>query len=290
MSSLDELIETSTSLAERTKDLYRECVAEFVAFAGTDLGAYTLAVVERWLFELRKERKPQTVNVYRKAIRFASRRFAKHQLGPDFAAATEKVKVQPSESREPLTYEEAQLLLATCDAGDLVDLRDRALIILALRSGLRRGGLRALEMERVRPPKITTINKGGALITFEADAETFTVLGAWFDCLRQLGVQGGRVFLNVRKGKVRGAMSAFQIWKVFDRRAKQAGIRHVFPHLARHSTVTWLREAGKSSAEVSKLTGQTERTIENIYTHVRTRGAVGEALPSLFKKGAGTEK
>ena len=49
--------------------------------------------------------------------------------------------------------------------------------------------------------------------------------------------------------------------------------------------MTWLREAGKSSAEVSKLTGQTERTIENIYTHVRTRGAVGEALPSLFEKG-----
>lgn len=55
-------------------------------------------------------------------------------------------------------------------------------------------------------------------------------------------------------------------------------------HLARHSTVTWLREEGKSAAEVSKLTGQTERTIENIYTHVRTRGAVGAALPSLMKK------
>jgi hypothetical protein len=48
--------------------------------------------------------------------------------------------------------------------------------------------------------------------------------------------------------------------------------------------VTWLREEGKSSAEVSKLTGQTERTIENIYTHVRTRGAIGDVLPSLFKK------
>lgn len=284
MPSLDELIETSTSLAERTKDLYRECVAEFVAFAGTDSSAYTLAVVERWLFELGKERKPQTVNVYRKAIRFAARRFAKHKLGPDFAVEAEKVKAQPPEPREPLTYDEAQRLLAACDGDELDDLRDRALIILALRSGLRRGGLRALEMERVRPPKITTTNKGGALITFEADVETLAALGAWIDRLRQLGVQGGRVFLNVRKGKVRGTMSAFQIWKVFDRRAKQAGIRHVFPHLARHSTVTWLREAGKSSAEVSKLTGQTERTIEDIYTHVRTRGAVGEALPSLFKK------
>ena len=289
MTSLDELIETSTSLAERTKELYRECVAHFVTFAGTDASAYTLATVERWLFELRKKRQPQTVNVYRKAIRFASRRFAKHDLGPDFAAKAEKVKTLSSKPREPLTYEEAQLLLATCDSDDLINIRDRALIILALRSGLRRGGLRALKIAGVRPPKITTINKGGEPITFEADVETLMALGVWIERLRKLGVSTGNVFLNIQDDEISGVMSAFQIWKVFDKRAKQAGIRHVFPHLARHSTVTWLREAGKSSAEVSKLTGQTERTIENIYTHVRTLGAVGEALPSLFKKGTKEE-
>ena len=283
--SLVELIETSTSLAERTKELYAECVAAFVTFAGSDASAYTSAAVEDWIADLinKKQLRPQTANVYRKAIRYASKRFAKRG-GKDFAADVEKIKQQPSDPREPLSYEEAQKLLATCEGDDLVDVRDRALIVLALRSGLRRGGLRALEMSGLRPPKITTVNKGGANITFEADAETFAALDTWLACLRRLGVTKGPVFLSARKGKIRGSMSAFQIWKVFDSRAKQAGIRHVFPHLARHSTVTWLREEGKSSAEVSKLTGQTERTIENIYTHVRTHGAVSDALPSLFKK------
>jgi integrase len=128
------------------------------------------------------------------------------------------------------------------------------------------------------------VNKGGGRITFEADAETLAALEEWRQRLAALGVTSGRVFRAVRGEKIRGAMSAFQIWRVFDARAKLAKIRHVFPHLARHSTVTWLREEGKSSAEVSKLTGQTERTIENVYTHVRTRGAVGDAMPSLFKK------
>jgi hypothetical protein len=184
-SKLDELIETSLNLQGRTKDLYRACVAEFVAFAGEDSSIYTSALVERWLFELLKDRKPQTVNVYRKAIRYASKRFAKHnEHGRDFAADVEKVKAQPSEPRVPLTYEEAQLLLATCDGDELVDVRDRALIVLALRSGLRRGGLRALELSGVKPPKITTINKGGNRITFEADAETLAALGAWMERLR----------------------------------------------------------------------------------------------------------
>jgi len=136
----------------------------------------------------------------------------------------------------------------------------------------------------VKPPKITTINKGGGRITFDADAETLGALDAWIARLRALGVTAGRVFLDVRKGKIRGPLSAFQIWKVFDRRAKQAGIRHVFPHLARHSTVTWLRDEGLSSMNVRQLTGQTERTIENIYTHPSKQGAVSAVLPSLFKK------
>lgn len=283
--SLVELIETSTSLAERTKELYAECVTAFVAFAGSDASAYTSAAVEDWIADLikKKQLRPQTANVYRKAIRYASKRFAKRG-GKDFAADVEKIKQLPSDPREPLSYEEAEKLLAACKGDDLVDVRDRALIILALRSGLRRGGLRALEMSGVRPPKITTVNKGGANITFEADVETFAALDEWFARLRRMGVTQGPVFLSVRKDKIRGAMSAFQIWKVFDSRAKQAGIRHVFPHLARHSTVTWLREEGASSMDVRQLTGQTERTIENIYTHSRKRGAVGNVLPSLFKK------
>jgi integrase/recombinase XerD len=289
--TLDELIETSLRLQDRTKELYRDCVAEFVAFAGGDPSTYSSAVVERWLFSLLKDRKPQTVNVYRKAIRYASRRWKKQDSEHvDFAADVDKVKAQPAEPRVPLTYDEAAKLLATCDGDELVAVRDRALIILALRSGLRRGGLRALEFSGIKPPKITTTNKGGAPITFEADAETLGALEEWRKRLVALGVTSGPVFRAVRGKKIRGTMSAFQIWRVFDTRAKQAEIRHVFPHLARHSTVTWLREEGKSSAEVGKLTGQTERTIENIYTHVRTRGAIGNALPSLFGKKPSSKK
>lgn len=287
--TLVELVESSPSLAPRTKALYRVCLEDFIRFAGDDPLAYTPHLVESWFSALLKARKPQTVNVFRKAIRYASKRLAKHERRPeaDFARDVEKVNAKKPLPRVPLSYDEADKLLATCDDDRLIDIRDRALIVLALRSGLRRGGLHALELAGISPPKITTINKGGEFITFEADAETFAALDVWLNKLRQFGVTQGPVFLNVNEERLatekKLRMSPFQIWQVFTQRAKHAGIRHVFPHLARHSTVTWLREAGKTSAEVSKLTGQTEQTIENIYTHVRSEGAVGAALPSLRK-------
>lgn len=301
---LDEALARNLDLGERTRTLYRECVADFIAFASPDPGKWTYGAVEDWLGELlangrtvaareRGKCSPQTVRVYRKAIRCASRQFARRLGDPsrDFARDVGRIKAKPSAARDPLTYEEAAALLATCERGRPQDIRDRALLILALRTGLRRDGLRVLAIEGIKPPKITTINKGGDPITFEADAETFAVLADWLAFLATAGHKRGPVFRNVevlpdKTIRVGDALTAYQIWSVFRSRAKRAKIRHVFPHLARHSTVTWLREEGKSAAEVGKLTGQTERTIENIYTHVRTRGAVGDALPSLVKKGA----
>jgi hypothetical protein len=42
-----------------------------------------------------------------------------------------------------------------------------------------------------------------------------------------------------------------------------------------------LREEGVSPMDIRRLTGQTEKTIEDIYTHSRKTGAVGSAMPSL---------
>jgi site-specific recombinase XerC len=283
-------IDSNRQLSARTKTLYRECVESFLAYAipkaGTDPSKYTLSIVESWFDELeRGGRQPQTVSVYRKAIRHASRRYSQLERRPDldFAAAATCNKARPGAPREPLSFDEAARLLATCSSDSLVDIRDRALITLALRTGLRRGGLVALDIEGIHPPKITTLKKGGDLITFEADQETFTALDAWLDVLKRSGATTGPVFREVQGNRIGDRISPFRVWYVFRRRAQQAGIRHVFPHLARHSLVTWLREAGLSPAEVSKLTGQTERTIEDIYTHVRTRGSVSAVLPSLGK-------
>jgi integrase/recombinase XerC len=288
-SKLDDLVSRSLDLRDRTRDLYRECVEAFVIFAGNDPRQYTPGLVEDWLFELLKERLPQTVNVYRKAIRYASRQWAKRGTrqtpNEDFAANVDKVKAKTAAKRVPLTDTEVAELLETCASNTPIDVRDRALLVLAFRSGLRRGGICALTVENIQPPMITTINKGGDLITFTADNETLEQLALWLTLLRESGHTRGCVFRNVHPTAGIGKpLSPFQIWSMFRSRAKRAGVRHTFPHLARHTIITKLREAGTSSAEVGTLTGQTERTIEDIYTHPRVKGAVGDVIPSLFKK------
>ena len=294
-----DVIEHSLDLRPRTRELYIECVKSFLAFVGSDprsLGSprYTAADVERWLIELRKEREPQTVNVYRKAIRYASRRWVKYagadERRDDFAAQVDKIKVTKKAPKAPMSYEEAKKLLAACDGAELVDIRDRALIVTALRTGLRRGGLEALTFEGIAPPRITTINKGGDTLTFEADPETLDALQRWMGHVRAAGIATGQIFRDIDDDdKIGPPMTPFKIWYAFKRRARKAKIRAVYPHLARHTLVTWLREQGLSSATVGRLTGQTERTIENIYTHVQTHGPVANALPSLLPPKADAE-
>lgn len=299
-SPLIDVIDASFDLRDRTRELYRACVEHFVAFMGHgDPTRYTPADVSRWILHLLKERQPQTVNIFRKSIRYAAKQWVNHaakgEVREDFTSKVNKIKVQPPKPRDPMTYEEAHKLLATCDSTDktkprdrLLNRRDRLLLILALRTGLRRHGLASVDLERIRPPKITADQKGGGELTFEADTETLAEIAEWAAILRRAGIEKGQIFRDITtEGAIGQPMTEYQIWYVFRRRARKAKIRDVFPHLARHTTVTWLREAGMSSAEVSKLTGQTERTIENIYTHVRTQGAVGEVLPSLSKKKDG---
>jgi integrase len=280
--ALLDVIETGLDLRPRTRELYLYCAQDFVASGE----AHSVRGVENWLRKLLETHQPQTVRVYRKAVRYASRRI--HELSDgatkDFARNVPKIKARRPPPRQIVAAEDIAKLLETCAGRAPKDVRDRALLLTAFRTGLRRGGLCALDIEGVRPPKLTTINKGGELLTFVADNETLAALADWLNYLHDAGMMQGAVFRYVAHNRIDDCrLTPFQIWYIFCRRAQIAGISHVFPHLARHTVVTMLREAGVSAAEISKLTGQTERTIENIYTHVRTQEAVANRLPSFLR-------
>jgi len=290
LSVLERAVANATDLRPRTKALYLECVRSFLQYA-PDPSNWTVGVVEDWLASLLATRKPQTVRVYRKGIRYASKRYAKREKKEDFASQADAIKADAPVRKPVLELGELQKLLRTCTGKNAMmnDVRDYALIMVAARTGLRRGGLAAMEWSNINfeAKTIKTNQKGGGTITFEADDETLEALQAWKKAI-ELGrahVRSitGPVFCNIctKDGLVGGRMSDFQIWYVFKSRAKRAKMRHVHPHLMRHTTVTMLREEGVSPMDIRRLTGQTEKTIEDIYTHSRKTGAVGSAMPSL---------
>jgi integrase len=275
---LERFVETPR-LRPQTQALYRRCVREFLAYADRDPHRWSFRTVEDWMSTLlARGLQPQSVNIFRKAVCFASRRRAKYLACEDFAVKVDKLRPSKNPHKPVLEEDEVFALLKACDGPKLRDLRDRTLILVALRTGLRRGGLLALDVEGIQGSKITTVDKGGSMLSFEADDETIDMLSDW---LEASGIGSGAVFRNVRGDKINERMTDFQIWYVFKERAKKAGLRHIHPHLLRHTTVTWLREAGVSSADVRTLTGQSEKTIENIYTHMRRRGPIGAKLPKL---------
>lgn len=284
LSVLERGVANATDLRPRTKALYLECVRSFLEYA-PDPSNWTVGTVEDWLASLLVTRKPQTVNVYRKGIRYASKRYAKRERKEDFAAQADAVKADAPVRKPVLELSELRKLLGTCTGANaqMHDVRDYALIMVAARTGLRRGGLSALNIENIKPDgTITTNQKGGGTITFEADSETLEALGTWLTVLRCSTIKQGAVFRNVSgDGTCGERMSDYQIWYVFKRRAEIAGMRHVHPHLLRHTAVTMLREEGVSSMDIRRLTGQTEKTIEDIYTHSRKTGAVASAMPKL---------
>lgn len=293
MSPLESAVISATDLAPRTKELYLVCVREFLEYA-PEPKAWTVGMVEDWLGYLMSESRPkgrlapQTVRVYRKAIRYASRRYAKRERQEDFAHLVDRIKANKPERDEVLDEDELGKLLRTCgDRSDTIDLRDYTLIVVAARTGLRRGGLHAMTWEGVdfKTGEITTKQKGGGTITLEADKLTLQTLKEWKEAFtgERFGRPTGSVwrYITARGETSSLTMSEWQIWDVFRKRSKRAKIRHVHPHLMRHSTVTWLRDAGVSSMDVRRLTGQTEKTIEDIYTHSRKKGAVADVLGDL---------
>ena len=169
-------------------------------------------------------------------------------------------------------------LTASCIGDQIVDLRNYALVVMFVRTGVRRGGLHKLNRDDIGSDRrIQIILKGGRPHSFILDDQTHEALQVWLACLHQHGITSGAVFRRIRKNRIGDRMSPFQVWHVVSEAAKHAKIRHVFPHLLRHTLVTVLREDGATPLEVSGLTGQSEETIMRTYTHHRPTHAVALA-------------
>jgi integrase/recombinase XerD len=168
-----------------------------------------------------------------------------------------------------LSPEEVEQLIARPDVGTPLGLRDRALIELLYATGLRVSelvGLRAADVN-LSAGYLTCTGKGSKqrLVPIGDEAST------WVRRYQRDGrpalaraASAARLFLNVRGGP----LSRVGFWKVLGGHARAAGLRHVSPHMLRHSFATHLLEHGADLRAIQMMLGHADLSTTQIYTHI----------------------
>jgi integrase/recombinase XerD len=208
----------------------------------------------------------------------------------DPARAVSRPKV-PRNLPRPLAVAEVESMLTTPPEGDVVGLRDRAILEALYGAGLRISELVGLDVDDV------DLEEGSIRVFGKGSKERLVPLGRFavgaFEgyltrsrpALARTG-SGAAMFLNQRGGRLTRQGAA----KILSRAARKAGIKkRVTPHTLRHSFATHLLEGGADVRVVQELLGHATLTTTQIYTLVtgdRLREEYFSAHPRARRKGA----
>ena len=280
---LEDVIIESPKLSEKSKPRYLKTVREFMDHAGWQPSNWTGMAAQSFYNKLLRRMKPQSANATFTRLRYASRRVAQLHNNPqlDFASAVETAKGDDPEEKRALTYAEAGRLLDACRGPRPIDVRDFAIVTLGLKTGMRRfsmTGIHLSDFGRDRKLGHQTVEitlKGGKRFRVPLASAAIEALRPWKGWLTKAGVKGGPLFRSVSRPDMRGdvtigtALSDEGLYKALKKRAEKAGIEF-YPHLFRHTFVTWCKEAGMSDYDIAAVTGHVTGSGGNTSTVSRT--------------------
>jgi site-specific recombinase XerD len=175
---------------------------------------------------------------------------------------------------EILTIGEIGRLLDACPRRGPSGLRDRALIVVLWRAGLRIAEALALELRDVdRQAGTLTVRhgKGNRRRVVGLDPMAMAVLDRWLDARAKLGVPAGaKAFCTITKGNVGNPYQAPQAREMIKRRARRAGIeKRVHPHGLRHTCAVDLLREGVDVKLIQRQFGHSDlRTTDRYLDHL----------------------
>lgn len=290
-----ELALDGAKLSPTTRALYQMVVRGYVRFAGARPQDWSAASIEAWRDSLTIS--PAAKNVYLAAVKRAARRWAALHETYDFSAAVEGVLVPATKhprSPTPLAEIELSSMLGTCARSDNpVDLRDRALLAIAIATGLRRAALARIECDDldVHERSIVVIEKRNRRHRVVLGEAAWQRVEQWLAWLRRRHVPTtgtSRVWRSLRRCLdaelgwcVGGGMEPDAIYRIVRRRAKRAGITaRVCTHSLRHSLVALLRNRGVPDEQIAKRLGHASTSTTALYGGDIVRDVGDDDLPS----------
>ena len=178
-----------------------------------------------------------------------------------------------------LAQGEAARMMASCDLATVTGRRDRAVLLLLARMGLRASEAAGLRLDDIdwRAGEITVRGKGSRRERLPLPPDVGEALASYLRDGRPDRVQGREVFAGVRaphRPLTRGAVT-----QIAARASQRCGLGTVFAHRLRHTAAAGMLRGGASLEEIGQVLRHQRTLTTAIYAKVDYDGLRGLARP-----------
>lgn len=172
-----------------------------------------------------------------------------------------------------LTKEEVEKLLHSPNTGQVLGLRDRAMLELMYATGLRISEIINLKLEdlHLTMGTLQTLGKGHKERIVPVGDEAIKWINRYLEEARPKLLKQKRsnyLFLNFHGNN----LTRQGVWKNLKAKVRKAGIqKNITPHTLRHSFATHILENGADLRIVQELLGHADISTTQIYTHLSNK-------------------
>ena len=267
-------------LSDNTRRAYQRDILDFLEFAGVTqpeaLRTVTAGQVEHFRNALMKRGAAKaTVNRKLSVVRqLFERAIGEGWTDRNPATRVKGLKADMESPTSGLTLRQARELLASIDTDDVMGQRDHCLLLLMLRTGIRRGEASGILLgdftQRDGHESLSVRGKGNKVRVVKIAPDVLRVCREWVTASQRTWTPKEPLFVALRKseGSYKPAsntpLTVDSIWKIVLKRVDEAGLTaNITPHSLRHTFVTLALEAGAPLHKVQYAAGHADpRTTE----------------------------
>lgn len=238
--------------------------------------------VQSWVVHLiDSDHEAATVKSYQGAVRrFAAWLAAEGEIDTDPLVGMKAPKLD-DKVVDPLTEEELQALLKTCDRKTFTGIRDEAIIRVMNETIARPGEVAAMLLDEIDAAKgagLIRRGKGGKGRPIAFGPKTAQAIDRYLRNRRRHKYADSRMLWI---GHNSPTFSYWSLYKMLKKRAARAGIENFHPHRTRHTGATrWLANGG-SEGGLMAVTGWSSRAMLDRYTRATAQARAATELRRL---------
>jgi site-specific recombinase XerD len=258
----------------------RPFVGRVLSDGAIDSLSITAGAVMAFLSELTRSLAPKTVQCRASALRALLRFwFLDGVVDADLSVSVPKVAHRQTALPRGLPTQQVTALLASCDLNSANGLRDRAVLILLARLGLRSGEVAGLRLDDLnwRQGEIVVRGKGGHVDRLPLPTDVGQALVAYLKAGRPRDALDRRMFVRVKAPH--HGLTGGGVTQVVNAAAHRAGLGTIYAHRLRHSAATDMLAAGSSLEEIGQVLRHRTLLSTAIYAKVDIKALGALAMP-----------